>query len=341
MIDMLKISDSVSVNILQAGYGDSIFISIKRGDLTFNMLVDGGLASTYYNAKERRCPAGPLKTLISNLSENGNHIDLIICTHVDDDHIGGIRKWFETDFPTADFVKVIWMNDDVMVDDMRDLNNTSEHAASVIEKMKSQGIGYQNGIVKGISWHNDFCTINILAPSVENHNVIAHDIRLSLDNASSDDGNSNKSFSQLVKEDWTMVENTAENDASIAFELISWDGTKLLMLGDASYQDYMDGLNLFYPDSDEPIEYDMVKLSHHGSKNNFHPDFLKRVHSTVYIVSTNGLKFKHPDKEVLAHIMCNSDSSIMFNYKKRMLQLVTDQDREDFPNIDIRIKALY
>ena len=44
---MLKITDSVSVNILQAGYGDSIFISIKRGGLTFNILVDGGLASAY------------------------------------------------------------------------------------------------------------------------------------------------------------------------------------------------------------------------------------------------------------------------------------------------------
>lgn len=338
---MLKISDNVSVCILQAGYGDSIFISIKRGDLTFNMLVDGGLASTYYNAKERRSPTGSLKTLISKMNDQGSHIDLIICTHVDDDHIGGIRKWFETDFPTADFVKAIWMNDDVMVDDRRDLNNTSEHAASVIEKMKSQGIGYQNGIVKGITWHNDFCTINILAPSVENHNVIAHDIRLSLDNASSDESNSTKSFSQLVKEDWTMVDNTAENDASIAFELIGWDGTKLLMLGDASYKDYMDGLNKFYPDLNELIEYDMVKLSHHGSKNNFHPEFLKRVHSPIYIVSTNGLKFKHPDKEVLAHIMCNSDSSIMFNYKNRMLQLITEQDREEFPNIENRIKALY
>ena len=138
-----------------------------------------------------------------------------------------------------------------------------------------------------------------------------------------------------------MVENTDENDASIAFELISWDGTKLLMLGDASYQDYMDGLNLFYPNTDELIKYDMVKLSHHGSKNNFHPEFLKRVYSPVYIVSTNGLKFKHPDKEVLAHIMCNADSTIMFNYIERMQQLITEQDRVEFPNINNRIKALY
>ena len=341
MSDMLKISDSVSVNILQAGYGDSIFISIKRGDLIFNILVDGGLASTYYNARERRNPAGPLKVLLSNMNEEGNHIDLIICTHVDDDHIGGIRKWFETDFPTADFVKAIWMNDDIMIVDRRDLNNTSEHAASVIKKMKINAIGYQNGIVKGFSRHNDFCTINVLAPSVENHNIIAHDIHLSLDNASSDDGNSKKSFTQLVKEDWIMVENTDENDASIAFELISWDGSKLLMLGDASYQDYMDGLNLFYPNTDELIKYDMVKLSHHGSKNNFHPEFLKRVYSPVYMVSTNGLKFKHPDKEVLAHIMCNADSTIMFNYIERMQQLITEQDRVEFPNIDNRIKALY
>ena len=334
------LSDNTNIEVLPAGYGDCIFMSIHKMNMVFNILVDGGLASTYYNVKERRNPMGPLRALLAHLKEKGHYIDLLICTHVDDDHIGGIRKWFEMDFPTDDFVREIWINDDVQIADRHDLNNTSAHAASIIGKLKEQHIQYQNSIVTGFSKKNEFCRINVLAPSSEHHNVIAHDIHESLDNTSSEKENNKKTFMELVQEDWNMKDNTAENEASIAFELECWDGVKLLLLGDANYQDYMEGLKLFHPDKEEKLEYNIVKLSHHGSKNNFHPDFLKRIHTPYYIVSTNGGKFKHPDKEVLAQIICNTDSIILFNYKKRMQELILEQDRLDFPYLDTRIKAL-
>lgn len=336
----MKVSENVMIQVLQAGYGDCIFISIQKEDRLFNILIDGGLASTYYNARERRNPSGVLKIFLDKLKADDDHIDLLICTHVDDDHIGGIRKWFEKDFPSKDFVHEIWINDDMPIADKYDLNNTSGHAASIISKLKEQNITYQNGIVSGFSRENVFCYIHVIAPSIEHHNVIAHDIHESLNNASSEKKNNKKTFLQLIQEKWEMKDITSENDASIAFEMECWDGTKLLLLGDAGYQDYMEGLNLFHPGIDERIEYDVVKLSHHGSKNNFHPDFLKRICSPYYIVSTNGVKFKHPDKDVLAQIICNTDSVILFNYKKRMQELIVEQDRLDFPDLDSRIKTL-
>ena len=256
----MQITDNVQIAVLPAGYGDSIFISIKKGNSSFNVLVDGGLASTYYNARERRCPCGPLKTLLTHLKENEKHIDLLVCTHVDDDHIGGIKKWLETDFPTKDFVKEIWINDDIQIADRNDLNNTSPHAASIISKLKEQHIQYQNSIVTGFSKNNDFCRINVIAPSITHHNVIAHDIQESLDNTSSSEKENNKkTFKELIQEDWNMQDNTAENEASVAFEIECWDGTKLLMLGDASYQDYMMGIGMFHPNKEEKIEYHVGK----------------------------------------------------------------------------------
>lgn len=336
----MKVSENVTIQVLQAGYGDCLFISIQKEKQLFHILIDGGLASTYYNARERRNPSGVLKILLDKLKADDDYIDLLICTHVDDDHIGGIRKMFEMDFPSKDFVHEIWINDDMPIADKYDLNNTSGHAASIISKLKEQNIIYHNGIVSGFSHENAFCSIHVIAPSLEHHNVIAHDIHESLDNASSEKENNKKTFMELVQEDWNMQDNTAANDASIAFELESWDGVKLLLLGDANYQDYMEGLKLFHPNKEEKIEYNIVKLSHHGSKNNFHPDFLKRIHSLYYIVSTNGGKFKHPDKDVLAQIIYNTDSVILFNYKKRMQELIQERDRLDFPNLDTRIKAL-
>lgn len=188
------LSDNVNIEVLPAGYGDCIFMSIHKENKVFNILVDGGLASTYYNVKERRNPMGPLRALLSHLKDKGHYIDLLICTHVDDDHIGGIRKWFEKDFPSKDFVHEIWINDDMPIADKYDLNNTSGHAASIISKLKEQNITYQNGIVSGFSRENDFCSIHVIAPSIEHHNVIAHDIHESLNNASSEKKNNKKTF---------------------------------------------------------------------------------------------------------------------------------------------------
>lgn len=39
------------LQLLDAGYGDSIFISIKLAVREYNILIDGGLKSTYFNAK--------------------------------------------------------------------------------------------------------------------------------------------------------------------------------------------------------------------------------------------------------------------------------------------------
>lgn len=91
------------IQILKAGYGDSIFLSIKRESSEYNILIDGGLSATYYDAKNKRSPNGPLKRLLDGLKADGRCIDLLIVTHVDDDHIGGIRKWFEMDFPEKRF----------------------------------------------------------------------------------------------------------------------------------------------------------------------------------------------------------------------------------------------
>lgn len=93
----------INISLLQASYGDSIFIS-KNG---YNILIDGGIAQTYQDFHNRRNPDKPLKLLIDDLKRKEQHIDLLIVTHIDDDHIGGIKEWFEYDYPDDDFVREI------------------------------------------------------------------------------------------------------------------------------------------------------------------------------------------------------------------------------------------
>lgn len=326
------------LQVLDAGYGDSIFLSLKQRNSEYNILIDGGLASTYYNAKNKRKPSGSLKLLLDELKAKERCIDLLIVTHIDDDHIGGIRKWFEKDFPEDNFVKQVWLNNDMHIDENGDLNNSADRVVSVIQKLRENRVCYRYDIVKGVEESNEFCTIRVIAPKIEFRNVIAKKIKASLDNAATTD--KLLTIKELVQQEWVMDSNTDENKASIALELEIWDGTKLLLLGDAEYEDVANGLNLFYKDRKAQLKYDFVKLSHHGSMNNFHPDFLKMIYAKSYIVSTNGKKFGHPDKEVLAQIISKSDSCIFFNSESRMKSMFCEQDFIDYPNLHNRIDTI-
>ena len=323
------------LRVLDAGYGDSIFLSIKKANTEFNILIDGGLASTYFNPKNKRQKNGPLKLLLEELKENAQSIDLLVVTHIDDDHIGGISKWFEMDFPEKGFIKRIWLNNDIYIKDSVSLNNSVQTAISVFQKLQQNQISYRSDIVKGIIFSNELCTIRVLAPRLEYRNIVADKIKASLDNTAKK--SVLPTINELLQQDWVMCTNTEENKASIAFELEIWDGTKMLMLGDSEYEDVLDGLNGFYKNSEGLLEYAFVKLSHHGSKNNFHPSFLSKIHARTYIVSTNGKKFGHPDKEVLAQIISNSDSFIIFNNQTVMNSMFCEQDFEDYPDLNQRI----
>lgn len=329
--------NSTCFNTLPASYGDCIFLSIKRNDSEYNILIDGGLASTYYNVKDKRKPKGPLKILLDELKAEGRRIDLLVVTHIDDDHIGGIYKWFEKDFPYNTFVKQVWLNDDIQINEKTSLDNSVSNAVSVLKKLKDNGVVYKNDIVNGVVQTNDFCTIRVIAPKTDYRNIVAQKMAASLNNAACVDETQLPDIKDMIKQKWTMMKLSDENKSSIAFELETWDGVKMLLLGDAEYEVYMDGIRNFHKRINGRREYEVVKLSHHGSKNNFHPDILNIIHSKYYVVSSDGKKFGHPDKEVLAQIVDKTDSCILFNYESRKRVMFNKQDFIDYPDLKNRI----
>lgn len=83
--------------------GDCILIHFV--DLNYRILVDGGFASTYSEY---------LKPYLKHLSSRGEKIDLIVVTHIDHDHIGGIKKLIlengRADSPKIINIDEIWFN---------------------------------------------------------------------------------------------------------------------------------------------------------------------------------------------------------------------------------------
>ncbi len=74
-------------------------------DSDFRMLIDGGYAKTYHKY---------LKKFLLNLAAEGKRLNLIVVTHIDDDHISGIRSLLQENGdsrnPKIIEIDEIWFN---------------------------------------------------------------------------------------------------------------------------------------------------------------------------------------------------------------------------------------
>lgn len=108
---------------------------------------------------------------------------------------------------------------------------------------------------------------------------------------------------------------TPTNGSSIAF-ILKIKEKKMLFLADSHPGLILNSLLEYQPEG--IINFDCIKVSHHGSFNNININLLEKIDSEVYIFSTNGNKHNHPDKETIAHIVGRKsefERKLFFNYK--------------------------
>lgn len=92
------------------------------------------------------------------------------------------------------------------------------------------------------------------------------------------------------------------NGSSIAF-VLEKKNMKVLLLGDSHPTQIIEGLRQHYKEEDFPIEFDVIKVSHHGSQKNTSNELLEIINSKKYVFSTNGKGHNHPDNETIARII--------------------------------------
>ena len=97
----------MKIQLLQANYGDAIHLRVRENRNQYrNILIDGGTKDTWtFKNKNNKTEDGALKKFIKQIRDKKEFIDLLILTHIDDDHIGGVLKWFEDDGQAKDLVK--------------------------------------------------------------------------------------------------------------------------------------------------------------------------------------------------------------------------------------------
>lgn len=325
------------VQVLKAGSGDSILITYADEiGVPRNILIDGGTGQIYQKS---------LKAIMEKLEQ----LDLIIVTHIDLDHIGGINKLLGSEHRSK--IQKVYFN-----------------SASLLRKNDSTLVSISDGVkltdylsMHGIEIHHEpiytgsetvehGLSIRFLSPTIEAlaylekqwtefevENTLISATTLYDDRCLSD-------IAQDPFEEKRLLQDIA-NWSSLAFEIIYKD-VRILFLGDAKDSVIVESLKANGFGKHNQYKVDYIKLSHHGSKYNTSHEFLEIIDCNNFIFSTNGTH-DHPHIETMARILCHPKRdrlrqiNLYFNYSKdeylsKQIRLLTEEEEKSF-----NCKAIY
>lgn len=311
------------IEMLPGHHGDALLVEYGPKRTPFRVLIDGGTPASLGAVKRRLEKIGAPVAL-----------ELMVITHVDDDHIGGSLALLMQK-PKLVAPKEIWFN-------------AFKHLFPPDRLGPAQGEGLTTAIEKArlmTRWNKQFgrasvvvpdegalpvlklaggATLTLLSPSwpklekmrkkwvdackkahllpgrgAEPSDVLGkRPPPIALDVA------------QLAATKFTQ-DGAAANGSSIAF-LFEHDGKRLLLTGDAHPAVLAASIARLGP---ARLTVDAWKVSHHGSRANSSPALLGKVDCGRFLISTDSGTFGHPDPEAIARIVQRPGAkTLYFNY---------------------------
>lgn len=336
---------SVVVRVLQANHGDCILVTHEGSDSQFNVLIDGGPSQTFMYGPRGRYP-GSLCVVLDELKAKGQQIDLLILTHIDEDHIQGLIKAFERPNYLGVMVKNIWFNSSRLItgyfnsaeipeNNVRLSSESPETSVSQGKELEAllDEIGCKRAslIMAGQSHDVGPFKFKILSPGVEELKRLLHKwpAEKNLGETSSHNNDYHMSLAEIWGDDNFELDGSAYNGSSIAF-ILECDDKSMLFLGDAHDDVVTSNLRLHGYSDTNKIKLELVKVSHHGSQYNTSEDFISLLDSPRYIISTNGFKHGLPNKRTVARLIKSTSGKILFNYPDVITPLLLPPEIEKY-----------
>lgn len=237
------ISELKNVDNKNDGKEEVIFMDVGQGDAILiqkdwtQILIDGGDGQQILNRLGEFMPLGDKK------------VELVIATHSDEDHMGGLIKVLES----YEVEKVLESGTDCDKDLCQ----------------KWEGLIIQHGI-------------NELSAKLGQEVNLGEDIKISV----------LYPFDDLSGRDFENA-----NEASIVLKA-EVDGEKYLLMGDTETKTEKELLK-----SGLDLDADVLKVSHHGSKNATSVDFIAAVTPDQAVISVGKNSYGHPSEETLNRLL--------------------------------------
>jgi beta-lactamase superfamily II metal-dependent hydrolase len=347
----------MKIKILKAGNGDSIWITFIDQEIPRNILIDGGIGDTYKSTANKN---GDLFNAIEKIRKENQCIDLLVLTHFDDDHIGGILRWLNKDEEAVSLIKKVWFNSGKEIakkftsEENKDLDIEIAKETGDFHTSPTQGIKFEKYLRDNNLWDGEIIEqgsahelfglkFKILSPNKEKLDKLLklyekqkdyftgggeYDFQTSLKDFVDEENQPDFKF----KEDTTVA-----NGSSIAF-IIEYEKKNFLFLADSHPSVVIEGLDKFSYNKDNPLNAELMKVSHHGSMYNTSEEILEIVKTNSYLISSSATKHGLPNKRTIARIINNNPNAfIYFNYDLKDI-IFSAQDWKEYSNFKSKMQ---
>jgi beta-lactamase superfamily II metal-dependent hydrolase len=329
------------VTMLPAREGDAIWIEYGDREAPHRILVDGGMASTWDAALEQRFRG----------LETDERVELLMVSHVDRDHIGGVLKILDDD-DAPKKIGEVWVNlweqlvpedilgpvdGEIMSAQLEALgirpNESFGHAAVRADPgerfpevtmpggmrltVMAPGPGELAELRR--EWKKVVEAAG-LAPGVPSQTLVDKAGRKGIEL----DILGGPPVRQWAGHDPNDLDDSEANGSSITV-LAEYDDPdaggrtkRLLLTGDGFGPVLAPAIErLALERGQERLKVDAVKLPHHGSRRNVTSAFVKSLDSKAWLFSSDGTTHEHPDKEAVARVLVDGKSArhLKFNYR--------------------------
>lgn len=315
------------LELLPADYGDCLWLQYGDPNKPRVVLIDGGPDTTYETFLRPRIEQH------AKVCGGTARIELLVVTHIDNDHIVGVLKMLEDDTLDVDIGEV-WYNGwdqlgsqklgvsegirlSTAIADRGLRHNTTFGGKAAAIASSATEISLEGGL-----------SLTLLSPGPKQIERLREKWLSVLAAAATKKARpSDKLGATEMKindlKDLASKKFKADpapaNGSSIAF-LAKYEGQQVLLAADSFPKVVTDSLSNLGHTKNKPIPLAAYKMSHHGSQGNNSNELLGLVQCSNYLFSTSGnSRSRHPHDECVARVLVNGGEKprLHFNYARQ------------------------
>jgi len=333
------------IDMLPAEFGDALWIEYGSKRKTYRILVDCGTSAVYPVIRQR----------LQALPAAKRHIELLVISHIDIDHIGGSLDLLREAKTLGVSFGEIWFNGYIHLTPGGKVQQDDDtlgplQGEELTELIVASGASNWNKVVKGgalvvpetgplqaFPSLPGGMKLTLLSPTQIELNRLKPTWDAACRKAGIVPGRATlEDIERLEEHDEAPEENDTLGDPNVvhlaaspfrsdrarpngsSIALLAEYGGRRVILGADAYAPVLGASLARLPDSGMGrMKIDAFKIPHHASRGNISAELIAAVDCRNWLVSTNGKVFGHPDQEAIARVIHGSGPGCVlhFNYR--------------------------